>query len=168
MLIDWIGESLNPGQERLVYHTDHAAVLRACREVAVDPEAHGFPKPKDGHTAVMGSQAGAPAPASLPAVLRDLHFEDMEIDKNSVTITFGSGFGHWGYMTVPVRGVSEIELIPGLWFWSEGRIPRDTSRSAYYRKWMTAGGALACTAAISLMIYRRRKVSLLTSQNPLP
>jgi len=167
-LFDRISESLDVSPQRLVYHTDHAAILRACREVLADPQAAGFPKTTKGYSMVSGSQSGMKPPAALPAVLRDLNFEFMDVEDDRATIFFGSGFGHWGYSTVPAQGNSQLELIPGLWFWSEDRLPRDSSKFPYYRtsKRILLGGVVALAVAIVLVIHSRRSAtSWNTSRN---
>src|SRR4051812_29096332 len=62
--------------QRLVYQTDHAAILRGCQQVLADPQAAGFSKPSSyGESFVDGSKP----PAALPAALRALKFETMVV-----------------------------------------------------------------------------------------
>jgi hypothetical protein len=89
-VFDRISKSIDASPRRLIYHTNHKAVLQACKEVLRDPQAAGFPKPVNGQAIVNGSQGGQP-PANLPAVLKNLHFEFMVIDQHTATIYFGGG-----------------------------------------------------------------------------
>jgi hypothetical protein len=127
-----------------------------------DPVAAGFPKGQD---LIGGSQGGSVPPAALPAVLRNLHFETMIIRDQHAEIWFGGGFGHWGYSTAPiwddreavVPNANHVELIPGLWFWSDYPLPRDLSKHPYYAtsKWLIGGGIAALIGAIAVVIYAR-------------
>ncbi len=145
---------------RLIHQTNHQAVLQACQNVLSDPQAAGFPKGKD---FILGSQNGVSPPAALPAVLRNLDFESMLIRDQHVEIWFGGGFGGWGYSTAPIWGywgavfpdVNHLELIPGLWLWSEYPLPRDLSKNPYYSTSIAllTGGAAALIAAIAVAFY---------------
>ena len=163
---DRLSEALDAGPQWLAYHTDHRAVLEACRQVVKDPQAAGFPPATNGHAMVDGSQNGT-APAALPAVLRDLKFEDMIVRGDEATITFGGGTGHWGFTTGQplTERDPQWELIPGLWYWTEGgSFPRDLAKFPYYQtsKRMLAGGVVAIGLAVALAIrYRRRRPPLL-------
>jgi hypothetical protein len=152
-LADRFVKSIDESPQRLIYHTDHAAVLQACRQVLADPQAFGIR-----NSAVNGLRGGGGTPAALPAAIRDLDFEWMSVEGDRAVIWFGSGFGHWGYSTAPHQGVSELKLIPGLWFWSEGRLPRDPSKFPYYRtsKRLLLGSIIAIAMAMMLMSYRWR------------
>ena len=103
-----------------------------------------------------GSQNSGAVPAALPAVLRDLRFEFMDVKHGQAMICFGGGFGHWGFTTSPTIGARDghWELIPGLWYWNEGggSLPRDLSTQPYYRRAtvLLAGGVAAIAAAIAL------------------
>ena len=158
-LFDRISQGMNEGPEQLLYHTDHAAVLRACQDVLRDPQAAGFPNPSNGVATVNGSQGGAPSPsAALPTTLRNLNFEFMTVDHNGATVYFGGGFEHWGYMTAPPPSGPQVQLLPGLWFWSEGPLPRDSSKFPYYRTsrhMLIAGTAMLVLATVPLMYSRR-------------
>lgn len=161
-LWDRLFESMYASPQRLVYHTDHAAVLRACRQVLANPEAAGFLKEDNGYNMIEGLQSGGRPPAALPAILRNLNFEFMIIDPGGIRIVFGGGFGHWGYNTAPPAEYPRLELIPGLWYWSEGGgLPRDLSRFPYYRtsKRLLGGGVAAIGLGIWLMSYARRSAA---------
>ena len=69
----------------------------------------------------------------------------MTVEGNQATIYFGGGFGHWGYSTAPPAGGARVQLVPGLWFWSEYGLPRDPSKFPYYRtgERMFLGGIIA-------------------------
>ncbi len=159
MLFDRFKEGVNAGAEQLVYHTDNAAILKACRLVLANPQAAGFPMPTNGASQVLGPQSGSAPAAALPAALRNLNFEFMSVEGGHVTIYFGGGFGHWGYSTAPVQGqVPQLSLAPGLWFWSEFGLPPDLSKFPYYRtgKLLLLAGLISAIVAIPLIIYRAR------------
>jgi hypothetical protein len=155
---DRISKGINAGPQRLLYQTDHAAVLRACREVLADPQAAGFPDPKNGQTTMTGQQGGGTPPATLPAPLRELNFEFMLVQGDHATIFFGGGFGQWGFRTMPAHGDTQVEVVPGLWFWTEYSIPRDPSKHPYFRtsKRMLLGGVGSLALAIVLRRYLRQ------------
>jgi hypothetical protein len=159
--LDRISKNIDESPRHLIYHTNHNTVLKACKEVLNDPQAAGFPKPVNGQATINGSQGGQP-PANLPAVLKNLRFEFMVIDHHTATIYFGGGFGHWGYSTTPVPAQAQLELIPGLWFWSEYKLPRDISKYPYYStsKRLLLGGVALFGIAIVLMIYSQRRCSV--------
>ena len=131
-LLDKLLAAVNESPQRLVYHTDHAAILRACKEVLKDPRAAGFPNPTNGFSDVDRWQNGSKALHRLPDVLQDLDFEFISIQGDQAKIFFGGGFGHWGFSTSPVSREYQMELIPGLWYWSEFGHPRDPSKHPYY------------------------------------
>ena len=161
---DRLSEVLDVGPQRLAYHTDHRAILEACRQVLKDPQAAGFPPANNGRGAMVDGSQNGTAPATLPAVLRDLKFEYMVLQGDEAIITFGGGFGQWGFATgqgLTVRA-PQWELIPGLWYWTDegGSFPRDLAKFPYYQtsKRMLASGVVAIGLAVALAIrYRRRK-----------
>src|SRR5438045_338369 len=55
---------IETSMQRLVYQTDHQAVLDACKAVLQNPQSYGFP-PADqvGSTSLAGSQNGEAVPA---------------------------------------------------------------------------------------------------------
>jgi hypothetical protein len=154
MLTDRFNEGVNAGGEQLVYHTDNAAVLQACQVVLANPQAAGFPIPTNGVSQIEGQQSGTAPPAALPGALQNLNFEFMNVEAGQITIYFGGGFGHWGYSTAP----SQLQLVPGLWFWSDFGLPPDLTRFPYYRtgKRLLLAGLISTVAAILLMIYHTR------------
>jgi hypothetical protein len=87
---------VDAGGEQLVYHTNNAAVLQACRVVLADPQSAGFPKPTNGVSEISDPQTGSVPSAALPAALRNLNFEVINVEGDKITIYFGGGFGHWG------------------------------------------------------------------------
>ncbi len=158
MLLDKFREWLDAGPQILLYHTNHAAVLQACQSVLGDPQAAGFPKPTDGITTLDGLPFGRNPLGAFPATLRNLNFEFMTVQSKQATIYLGGGFGHWGFSTAPVQGSPQVQVIPGLWFWSEFGLPRDPSKSPYFRtaEWLLVGAVIATLAAILLRLYRPR------------
>jgi hypothetical protein len=160
---DRMTEVFEAGPQLLVYHTNHAAVLAACQQVLANPQAAGFPIPTNGTSMLDGSQnGGATPPAALSATLSNLNFEFMVVADHQATIYFGGGFGGWGYATTqPEPNQSQMQLIPGLWFWMDegGQLPRDPSKFPYYRtsKRLLMGGVGTLFAAIVLVINSRRQ-----------
>ena len=161
MLLDRFREGIDAGGERLVYHTDNAAVARACQLVLADPKAAGFPPATNGVSQVSGFQFGDVPPAALPAVLRNLNFEVMNVEATQITILFGGGFGHWGYSTTTPQG-DQLQVAPGLWFWSDFGLPPDLSKFPYYRtgKRFLMAGLISTAAALLLLVYRSRRFNL--------
>lgn len=152
---DYFSKALDAGPQQLAYHTDHRAVLEAMNQVLDNPQAAGFPPFKNGWAMVNGSQNAGPAPAALPAVLKDLHFEFMNIrEPHKAIIYFGGGFGHWGFTNYVPDGSSHWELSHGLWYFTDegGSFPRDTSKFPYYQtsKRLLMGGLALIALAIAL------------------
>jgi hypothetical protein len=145
-----ISQSLADAQQRLIDQPNHPAILQACRQVLKDPQAAGFPKGVD---SIGGSQNGMPPPpAALPAVLANLNFEMMILRDHHAEIWFGGGFGHWGYSTASIASeeVKDFQLIPGLWFWSEYRFPKDLPTTSFLCATiaLVSGGIAALIAAV--------------------
>jgi hypothetical protein len=167
LLLDSFHKSVDAGPQNLIYHTNPAAVLQACGAVLANPQAAGFPSATNGIASIQGPQTGVNPPASLPAALRNLNFEFMTIQGNQLMIYFGGGFGHWGFSTAPLPGGAQLQLIPGLWFWSEFGLPPNPAKVKYYRtgEWLIGGGIIVTIAAITVQIYRRRISALVERQN---
>ena len=160
LTFDRLDRAFDAVPQRLVYQTNHYAILDACRQVLKDPQAAGFPPMKNGRTSILGSAYGEAIPAALPAALRDLQFTHMHVADDRVEIWLGSGFASWGFTTVPGRTrQAEWELIPGLWYFTEegGKLPRDPTKQPYFRNckryWLAAAIALAAALGVT---YRLR------------
>jgi hypothetical protein len=159
-VLEGVSEDADGSPVRLVYHTDHSAVLRACQQVVANPQAAGFPNLADGPASVQGWQNGSRPPAALDPVLRDLDFESMSVDANGATIFFGGGFGHWGYATAPRAHTYQLQVIPGLWFWSETGLPTDQSKFPYgpMSKRLLVGGLITLIAGVAFRVKSWQRV----------
>ncbi len=109
--ISMIWDVWNSRQERdrLLNHTDHHALLKACRDLMANhPEVS------------MGSVENDPG---IPEIIRRLGVSYIEIKPDHVHIEFHGGFDHYG-----VDAFAEGEenprggqkLIDGLWYYSGG------------------------------------------------
>jgi hypothetical protein len=107
---------------------------------------------------IKGWQTGTKPPAALDPILRDLNFEAMSVDAKGATILFGGGFGHWGYATAPRAHTYQLQLIPGLWFWSETGLPTDQSRFPYgpMSKRILVAGVTILIAAVAFRVQTRQ------------
>src|SRR6185437_15614326 len=70
--ISWCSDRLQfvmeIGPRRLVYETNHQAVLDAIRVVLADPQKAGFPPMDRGRTMLDGTQSGGTVPPTIPVV----------------------------------------------------------------------------------------------------
>jgi hypothetical protein len=117
-------------QRQLLYHTDHPALLAACRQLLKQNK-----QDKDYFYKVDGK---IPKEYSdLPMVLRHLNPMSVNVlkDQAQVHIELGGGFFHHGFIaqaegaeeehtSTPEEGYRK--LLPGLWYYAEdNRIPNE-------------------------------------------
>jgi hypothetical protein len=102
-----LNNNVESSQRKILYETDHRAVLEAGRQVLADSSTFSSELPT----------------ASLPKILHDLKPSYVEIspDRLSVHVEMGGGFFHFGYdiYREGAKGSGTKELIPGLWYYSE-------------------------------------------------
>jgi len=95
-------------QRLILYQTDHRAVLEAGRQMLADTNAYPT----------------YPENTNLPKVLRDLEPNYVLIadDRSKLDVEMGGGFFHFGYTIYrdDMAGRGEKQLLPGLWYYSEG------------------------------------------------
>jgi hypothetical protein len=161
LFINHVFAKVTADEQKLIYQTDHAALLAACQQVIADPTAFGADK--DGH--MLGPWGGADAPnPKLPPAIRSLDFECINVDSKSnppsMEILFGGGFYHYGLATSTAFRGGIKELIPGLWYWNEaGKLPPDPAKwrvptmpALFVLSWLLLAGAVA------LLLWNRRRV----------
>jgi len=135
-------------EQQLVYRTNHAKILEACRWIEAKRATLGL----KGETI---DNVGAVHDA-LPDVVRQLDLELIRVEDTGVMIYFGGGFGHWGFEAphtdpTPQDDRGPWQLIPGRWYWNEwGRFPRDPAKPVRVRTstLILAGGLMLIAAGI--------------------
>jgi DNA-binding phage protein len=112
-------------KNRLLYETDHPAILAAARQVitsrrgyARDAAVHG---PNHAEQSII-----AKADPKLPAVLRHLRAARLLVTDEQAFIEFGGGFHHFGLLAfrlgatnTPSGDRGRTKLIDGLWFYED-------------------------------------------------
>jgi hypothetical protein len=83
----------------------------------------------------------------------------MIIEDHAAVIHFGGGWGNWGYSTVSRPDEHQLELIPGLWYWSDYPLPRDPSKTSYHivSFALAGGGLVVLIGAIVVAVHAWRK-----------
>jgi hypothetical protein len=95
-------------RDRLLHHTDHHALLKACRDLMVNhPEVS------------MGHVEDDPR---IPEIIRRLGVSYITIKPDHVHIELHGGFDHYGVDAFAEGADRErgLKLIDGLWYYSEG------------------------------------------------
>ncbi len=118
-------------QHGLIYQTNHAAILAACREMLLHKRDYGdHQHPGSASEPVSDYIVLDSDDRRLPAVIRHFKPATITIKDDSVEIEMGGGFFHYGLTAFAQGAVSELHhkdlggtrrLIPGLWYdWEEG------------------------------------------------
>jgi len=125
-LVWFAGRDIPHRQVRLLYKTDHQALLEACRELSKRVATGDM---KGGSYYLRGSQR-LPVVSSFPKPILDLKPNYVYIDENNsgrVMVEMYGGFAHFGVLayTEDYRKPSwaeygDKELIPGLWYYDDG------------------------------------------------
>jgi hypothetical protein len=146
----------NSNRERreLLYETDHAALLEACREVMRNRHAYDLVESlSDPDESFVD-----PHDPEVPRIIRDLEPRDIIATDDRVFIELHGAMDHYGVIALPEQLVDDadhhrggdIELVPGLWYhderlsplspegdrWMEklkNMKPRDTPEPAWWR-----------------------------------
>jgi len=109
-------------QQQLLYHTNHAELLGACRFI-LDNRSKFRPNPEWSPPNISNPD---PADPLMPAIIRGMQHVSVRVTDQFVQLEFGGGGYHYGIFGYApgVTGSGTKELTPGLWFYSEdGRIP---------------------------------------------
>jgi hypothetical protein len=115
------------GKYKLIYETDHHAVLEAGQEMMAHPAVYGLLE--QGRDLVPGKD-------NMPSVIAALHPRDVYFNGRWLAINYGGAMDHYGLRVFPVgvQGEGNLLLAPGLWFWEDEKSPRLYYPSGY-RKW---------------------------------
>jgi hypothetical protein len=107
-------------QRRVLYHTDHRALLAACRDIIREKKPRLTKK--EPNVAVSNSDP------SLPPIIRSLNPSWIMVDDASIFIELGGGYFHYEVIAYAedahAREVQDDHLkmlILGLWYDSEDR-----------------------------------------------
>jgi len=109
---------IEANERKILYHTDHTALLAACRQAMKT-----LPPGDYGDDVVGGKEQ-----RRLPEPIRQLKANYIVLDRDSFHIEMGGGFYHYGLeatsQDTPSPGTSGKQLIPGLYYYAEdGRVP---------------------------------------------
>jgi len=112
-------------ERELLYHTDHAAVLAACREVFAN---QGKYRTNPAWNGMSPARTDLPDPAdpNIPAAIKKLLPADIRIGRDNVRIELGGGFLHYGLIGYQpgAPGEGTLKLREGLWYYAEdGNVP---------------------------------------------
>ena len=108
IIIIWDVWNSRQERDRLLNHTDHEALLKACRDLMANhPEVS------------MGHVENDPR---IPDVIRRLGVSYITIKPDHVHIELHGGFDHYGVDAFAEDADPEggFKLIDGLWYYSEG------------------------------------------------
>ncbi len=129
------GEPSNAGRVQLLYRTDYAALLAACRDVMVN--RHTFRNWDD-----RGWEDIDPKDPKVPAAITALQPRSIGVSDNTVVLGLHGGFDRYDVIAVSestlassTNGMSDdLQLIPGLWLNDEQLLYHGTDRTAYLNK----------------------------------
>ncbi len=137
----WRGAPSNSQRVQLLFRTDHAALLAACREVMTNRTTFAVQRDRSGDVAPNQSMIDLKDP-KLPGVIAALRPEYIIAEDDEVYLGLHGGFDHYGLSAYSEKTVgtrtniwsSEILLIPGLIFYDEPMGYQSTDRAAYINK----------------------------------
>lgn len=117
----------NQERVQLLYRTDDAALLAACREVITN--RHTFARDRDWHGTEGSDESFIdPKDPRVPAVISVLQPRDIIASDTQVHLELHGGFDHYGVVALSEEAARSqtngfsgpFELIPGLWYYDEG------------------------------------------------
>jgi hypothetical protein len=99
------GWKSNQQREKLIYESDHQAILAACRELM----------------AKWPDQAMDGEDTRLPKAIQEIRPRWVRVGSESVTVELHGGFDHYGVIAFPkgLEGCGTKKLIDGLWYYTE-------------------------------------------------
>jgi hypothetical protein len=125
-LVWFAGKDIQHGQVRLLYKTDHQALLDACKELSKRVATGDM---KAGRYYLRGGLR-LPVVSGFPKPILDLEPNYVYIDENDsgrVMVEMGGGFAHFGvlaytedYKKPSWAKYGDKQLIEGLWYYDEG------------------------------------------------
>jgi hypothetical protein len=132
----WRAEASNAGRVQLLYRTDHAALLAACREMTNHRNA--FAKLRERY----GSDFINPKDQKIPAAIAALRPNSIIVSDDSVLLELHGGFDSYGVVAMWGQAATDytntmsqdVLLIPYLWFQDDELRYQDTDRAAYLNK----------------------------------
>jgi len=117
----------NEERVQLLYQTDHAALLAACRSLMTNRNAftREGSSPSTNHTHESFID---PKNTNLPPIIQKLEPSYIEVTDEYLSLELHGGFDHYGVEAVSERAMTNegnglsgpFELIPGLWYYDEG------------------------------------------------
>jgi hypothetical protein len=117
----------NQQRARLLFQTDHRALLEACRQVMTN--RHAFAKDMDWHGAEDPAESFIdPKDPNIPSPIASLHPSYVIATDSEVHLELHGGFDHYGVLALSELAAHDptnrfsvpIELISGLWYYDEG------------------------------------------------
>lgn len=134
--LTWRGQPSNAGRVQLLYRTDYAALLAACREMAAHRSTYAKIKER------YGSDFINPKDPKIPATIAALHPDSIIVSDDSVVLELHGEFDAYGVVSMWGQAASDytntmsqdVLLVPYLWFNDDELSYQDTDRAAYLNK----------------------------------
>ena len=127
-IVAWLDvQHSNRERVQLLYRTDHAALLAACREVMSN--RHAFARDRDWHGQKDPDRSFIdPKDPKVPAAIAALQPRDIIASDSNMHLELHGGFDHYGVFAFSEEAASSqtngfsgpFQLIPGLWYYDEG------------------------------------------------
>lgn len=117
----------NHQRARLLFQTDHRALLAACRQVMTN--RHAFARDMDWHGPNDPTESLIdPKDSKIPRPIASLHPRDVIARDSEVDLELHGGFDHYGVIALSEQAAHDatnrfsglIELVSGLWYYDEG------------------------------------------------
>ncbi len=117
----------NHERARLLFQTDHRALLAACRQVMTN--RHAFARDMDWHGPNDPTESLIdPKDPKIPRPIASLHPRDVIARDSEVHLELHGGFDHYGVIALSEQAAHDatnrfsgpIELVSGLWYYDEG------------------------------------------------
>jgi len=134
--LTWRGQPSNAGRVQLLYRTDYAALLAACREMAAHRSTYAKIKER------YGSDFINPKDPKIPATIAALHPDSIIVSDDSAVLELHGEFDAYGVVSMWGQAASDytntmsqdVLLVPYLWFNDDELSYQDTDRAAYLNK----------------------------------
>jgi hypothetical protein len=135
--LTWQGQPANAGRVRLLFRTDHGALLARCREVMAN--RHNFKTFDDG-----GWDGINPNDPNIPAEIVALHPRSVSVSKDGdcLVLVLHAEIDYYSVIALsenaPASSTNglppDLRLIPGLWYHDDQLGYQLTDRAAYLAK----------------------------------
>ena len=119
-----VKEDIRQRENRLLYGTDHQALLRACRDVLAMVARGDL---KETHYRVRNNRHPSPELSRLPQLILDLEPTEVFVDGACLVVEMHGGLYHYGVRAYPENfeephanyEYGDKQLIDGLWYYTD-------------------------------------------------